>query len=144
MARERRGRPRKIPLEVPPASEDKETHEGDKQNLTQIGSILRGVNEIGSSSSTQSQGKSLLSSAGFITPVDNPNPTVSILHHENEVKEEDKCGASPAEPWVNLFKKSRSTENWLALSYIPPQVVKGEVVVQLEKDEIDKEIEKWR
>ncbi|KAJ8530918.1 hypothetical protein K7X08_023799 [Anisodus acutangulus] len=46
-------------------------------------------------------------------------------------------------PWVNLFKKNWAAENGLSLLYIPPQIIDGKVVVQLE-EEVDRETEKWR
>ncbi|XP_060170990.1 uncharacterized protein LOC132601964 [Lycium barbarum] len=53
-------------------------------------------------------------------------------------------GKAPAEPWVNLFQKNRAAENGLPLQYIPPEVIDGQVVVQLEKEKVDRETAKWK
>ncbi|XP_019237680.1 PREDICTED: uncharacterized protein LOC109217852 [Nicotiana attenuata] len=50
----------------------------------------------------------------------------------------------PAHQWANLFAKNRSMENDMTLSYIAPQLVNGKVVIQLEKEEVDRETEKWK
>lgn len=41
-----------------------------------------------------------------------------------------------------LFSGNRSTDNGMTLSYFSPQLVNGQAVVQLEKEEVDPEIEK--
>nr|XP_033516336.1 uncharacterized protein LOC117280697 [Nicotiana tomentosiformis] len=46
--------------------------------------------------------------------------------------------------WTNLFKENRSATNGMTLSYIPPQIVNGQTVVQLEVEEVEPEEEKWR
>ncbi|XP_070034451.1 uncharacterized protein [Nicotiana tomentosiformis] len=46
--------------------------------------------------------------------------------------------------WTNLFKGNRSAANSMTLSYIPPQLVDGQPVVQLEEEEVAPEEEKWR
>lgn len=51
-------------------------------------------------------------------------------------------GKLPA--WTNLFKNNKSAENGMALSYIPPQIVDGHPIVQLEKAEVVQETLKWR
>ncbi|KAH0722882.1 hypothetical protein KY290_005538 [Solanum tuberosum] len=42
-----------------------------------------------------------------------------------------------------MFKKNRNAGNGMALEYITPQFVEGEIVVQLEKEEVERETEKW-
>ncbi|XP_009768155.1 uncharacterized protein [Nicotiana sylvestris] len=47
-------------------------------------------------------------------------------------------------PWVKLFAGNRSAENGMALSYIAPEVVDGQYVVNLDKLEVENEIGKWK
>ncbi|WMV36945.1 hypothetical protein MTR67_030330 [Solanum verrucosum] len=47
------------------------------------------------------------------------------------------------EPGVNMFKKNRNAGNVMALEYITPQFEEGEIVVQLENEEVERETEKW-
>ncbi|XP_070008619.1 uncharacterized protein [Nicotiana sylvestris] len=42
------------------------------------------------------------------------------------------------------IQKNRSAANGMNLTYIPPQIVDGKLGVELEKEEVDKETEKWR
>ncbi|OIT33638.1 hypothetical protein A4A49_05838, partial [Nicotiana attenuata] len=46
--------------------------------------------------------------------------------------------------WVNLFAGNRSSENGMALSYIPPEIVDGNIAVKLDKDKIDTQTKKWQ
>lgn len=48
-----------------------------------------------------------------------------------------------AEPWVNMFKKNRTAGNGMSLDYITPQYINGEIVVELEKEEVERKTEKW-
>lgn len=48
----------------------------------------------------------------------------------------------PYAPWLNLFQHNHSPANGLALVYIPPTNLNGKPVVQLEKKDMDLEIEK--
>ncbi|OIT23096.1 hypothetical protein A4A49_32146 [Nicotiana attenuata] len=54
----------------------------------------------------------------------------------------EKKGAT--DTWTSLFAGSCSSENGLKLSYIPPKIIDGKTDVQLEKEDVDKEILKWR
>lgn len=54
----------------------------------------------------------------------------------------EKKGTTTA--WTSLFAGTRSFENRLKPSYIPPTIVEGKTVAQLEKEDVDKEIQKWR
>ncbi|XP_060211626.1 uncharacterized protein LOC132639162 [Lycium barbarum] len=47
-------------------------------------------------------------------------------------------------PWVNLFKQNRLASHGMPLKYIPPSIVDGEIVVELDKAEVEKENAKWR
>lgn len=46
--------------------------------------------------------------------------------------------------WVNLFARNRMASDSLALSYIPPTIVDGSVVIQLDPTETAKEPDKWK
>ena len=59
-----------------------------------------------------------------------------------EIDQEQKKQA--AEPWVNMFKNNRVASNGMKLSYVPPQVVDGQAVVQLEEKELHEEEQKWK
>ncbi|TMW80148.1 hypothetical protein EJD97_023609, partial [Solanum chilense] len=48
------------------------------------------------------------------------------------------------EPWVNMFKNNRATNNGMNLTYFPPQIVNGQTMVQLEGKEVQIEEEKWK
>lgn len=43
-----------------------------------------------------------------------------------------------------MFKKNRAAGNGMSLDYITPQYIDGEIVVQLEKKEVERETEKWK
>ncbi|XP_019233638.1 PREDICTED: uncharacterized protein LOC109214193 [Nicotiana attenuata] len=55
----------------------------------------------------------------------------------NDQKENAKA------PWTTLFQKNRFASNGMSLSYIPPLLVDGEPVVQLDKVEVEEE-SKWK
>lgn len=55
--------------------------------------------------------------------------------------DEGKTGEVKA--WTKLFAGNRSAENGTILSYIPPDLVNGTVVVKLEQAEIEKEADRW-
>ncbi|KAH0645442.1 hypothetical protein KY284_033326 [Solanum tuberosum] len=48
------------------------------------------------------------------------------------------------EPWVNMFRNNRAANNGMNLSYIPPQIVNGQTMVQLEGKEVQIEEDKWK
>ncbi|KAK6803884.1 hypothetical protein RDI58_001668 [Solanum bulbocastanum] len=48
-------------------------------------------------------------------------------------------GKAPIESWANLFAKNRSITNGMALSYIPPQVIDGKSIIQLDKTGVARE-----
>ncbi|KAH0715020.1 hypothetical protein KY284_007925 [Solanum tuberosum] len=60
-----------------------------------------------------------------------------------EAVKDDGKDEKADEPWVNMFKKNKNAGNGMALEYITPQFVEGEIVVQLEKEDVEREIEKW-
>lgn len=45
--------------------------------------------------------------------------------------------------WVNIAG-NRSSKNGMVLSYILPEIVDGNIVVKLNKDEIDSQTKKWQ
>ncbi|KAH0705558.1 hypothetical protein KY290_010249 [Solanum tuberosum] len=47
-------------------------------------------------------------------------------------------------PWVNMFRNNRATNNGMNLSYIPPQIVNGQTMVQLEEKEVQVEEDKCK
>lgn len=51
---------------------------------------------------------------------------------------------APPKPWCNLFQKNRSAANGIPLSYILPQIKNGQIVAQLDKNEVKSETEKWK
>ncbi|OIT25390.1 hypothetical protein A4A49_28088 [Nicotiana attenuata] len=53
---------------------------------------------------------------------------------------EEKLSSS----WVKLFAGNRSAENGMTLSYIAPEVVDGQFAVNLDKEEVENETEKWK
>lgn len=57
---------------------------------------------------------------------------------------EEVIDLEPNPERATLFSGNRSTDNGMTLSYFPPQLVNGQAVVQLEKEEVDPEIEKWK
>ncbi|KAK4710278.1 hypothetical protein R3W88_004791 [Solanum pinnatisectum] len=49
----------------------------------------------------------------------------------------------PIPQWSNLFTKNIAATNGLSLEYIPPKVVKGQQIIELAQEEINKELHKW-
>lgn len=45
--------------------------------------------------------------------------------------------------WTNLFRQNRVATHGMALNYVPPQIIDGQTVVQLEVQDVKKEEEKW-
>ncbi|XP_070037241.1 uncharacterized protein [Nicotiana tomentosiformis] len=82
------------------------------------------------------------------------NGTVNVLKPaQNQVNSSEKSAeaevvraseAEPKAPWATLFQKNRFTTNGMSLSYIPPQIVDGQPMVQLDKSEVEAEENKWR
>lgn len=63
-----------------------------------------------------------------------------------EQKKELKSHAAVSEKektWANLFAGNRSSENVMILSYIPPEIVDGNIVVKVDKEEIEEQNKKW-
>ncbi|KAH0724739.1 hypothetical protein KY284_000604 [Solanum tuberosum] len=50
----------------------------------------------------------------------------------------------PGATWSSLFKDNRSAQNDMNLTYIPPEIVNGKIVVQLDENEVEQEAEKWK
>ncbi|KAH0679268.1 hypothetical protein KY284_020353 [Solanum tuberosum] len=69
--------------------------------------------------------------------------TIALVDEINEVTEETSQTEVRAELWTNLFTNNRVAVNGLSLDYIPPQMMDGKPVVQLDKDEVNLEIQKW-
>lgn len=49
----------------------------------------------------------------------------------------------PKKTWATLFSGNWWAENGMNLAYIPPTIVDGKIVVQLDRTEVEKEAEKW-
>lgn len=47
-------------------------------------------------------------------------------------------------PWAKLFTGNRSAKYGMHLTYISPEVVNGQYVINLDKTEVENETEKWR
>ena len=47
------------------------------------------------------------------------------------------------DPWINMFKNNRVANNGMNLSYLHPQIVDGQTIVQLEEKEVQLEEHKW-
>ena len=71
------------------------------------------------------------------------NGTVTEVADSNGGKEGEKS-KEYKEPWVNMFKNNRATNNGMNLTYFPPQIVNGQTMVQLEGKEVQAEKEKWK
>lgn len=70
----------------------------------------------------------------------NANGTVTA-----EQKDELKLYAAAPEKektWANMFAGNRSSENGMVLSYIPPKIVDGNIVVKVDKEEIEEQNKK--
>nr|XP_016491403.1 PREDICTED: uncharacterized protein LOC107811065 [Nicotiana tabacum] len=50
----------------------------------------------------------------------------------------------PQAPWTTLFPRNRTVEHGMNLTYILPEIVDGQFVVNLDKPEVENKIEKWR
>lgn len=82
-----------------------------------------------------------VASTSSVSPVVQPRLNV----HADENLQKLKVNKDPIAPeWVNLFAKNRIASNGLALSYIAPTIVDGNVVIQLDPIETAKEAEKWK
>ncbi|KAG5609952.1 hypothetical protein H5410_021233 [Solanum commersonii] len=66
--------------------------------------------------------------------------TIAPVDEINEVTEEISQNEVRADLWTNLFTNNRTV---VSLDYIPPQMMDGKHVVQLDKDEVNLEIHKW-
>ncbi|XP_019224481.1 PREDICTED: uncharacterized protein LOC109206146 [Nicotiana attenuata] len=73
------------------------------------------------------------------------NATVTIAEEEQGVMKPALVTKEVGpKTWSNLFQKNRSAANGMSLSYIPPEIVNGQVIVQLDKEEVESETEKWK
>lgn len=43
-----------------------------------------------------------------------------------------------------MFRNNRAAQNYMNLTYIPPQIVDGHITVQLEDEDVQSEEEKWK
>ncbi|KAK6791911.1 hypothetical protein RDI58_010992 [Solanum bulbocastanum] len=64
--------------------------------------------------------------------------TIAPIEEISEIIEKERV-----ELWTNLFTNNRAVVNGLSLDYIPPQMLDGKPIVQLDKNEVNLEIQKW-
>ncbi|KAH0652563.1 hypothetical protein KY289_030241 [Solanum tuberosum] len=65
----------------------------------------------------------------------------------NQLHLSTRATTSKTEPVTIIVQQegeNRSVTNGMALSYIPPQVIDGKSVIQLDKTEVDRETAKWK
>ncbi|XP_060190454.1 uncharacterized protein LOC132619624 [Lycium barbarum] len=74
-----------------------------------------------------------------ITPIETNH--VTTKQGKSAVPEQEQ--PPPQRGWTNQFAGNRSAKNGMALSFIPPEMVNGKVVVKMVQAEIEQEIEKW-
>ncbi|XP_060212233.1 uncharacterized protein LOC132639857 [Lycium barbarum] len=153
-----RGRPRKVSLatfvnSVGTTEPSTPENLGNEQAAAPQVSDQHSISEVGSTSRTTMASRQLELSAAMATPKEiQGNLTPKVQNHipipvntAANVEELETTNENPLEePWVNLFKKNRSAENGLTLNYIPPQIIDGKIVVQLEKEEVNRETAKWK
>lgn len=46
--------------------------------------------------------------------------------------------------WVNMFRNNRAAQNCMNLTYVPRQIIDGLTTVQLEKEHVQSEEDKWK
>nr|XP_009597092.1 uncharacterized protein LOC104093083 [Nicotiana tomentosiformis]XP_009597093.1 uncharacterized protein LOC104093083 [Nicotiana tomentosiformis] len=165
MAGGRGGRTKKVPIvtfgssvgaHMQPESTNLETELITPTHLSKV----RNPNEAWRSSTPIGAAKKLQLSSDFTIEKRNGAVESSIEHdsttieavvqepNETVLKQGTDPIASiqekPTQPWVNLFSKNKTMENGMALSYIAPQIVNGKIVIQLEKEEVERETGEWR
>ncbi|OIT08771.1 hypothetical protein A4A49_63120, partial [Nicotiana attenuata] len=129
---------------------------------TQVGSgILTQIPYVGASALASQQQKQANQSPiplhvdlrGSVTPPISRVATVSLSSKEQEVATQAPSPAPvtvtlPEEPkestWAGLFTGNRSSANGMALNYITPKLVEGNLVAKLEKSELEKKALKWK
>lgn len=156
-----RGRPKKVPIVTFGSSVGARTQAHELNSSAQVTpEHTMGFKEIGAGSnrSEQSRGPKKLDMSGSIVskpdlttqtsetgqmlvPAIVRNGTIdggAISEEEEEPSDEPKEAA-----WTKLFTKNRATTNGMLLDYVPPILVNGQQVVQLNQEELDKELNKW-
>ncbi|KAK4713528.1 hypothetical protein R3W88_019435 [Solanum pinnatisectum] len=157
-----RGRPRRIPLATFGSSIAKRADEELNQTVISPNLIthLSATNNSPSECHTEVAKNLILSPQTSMevtgvsaTSMTTTNRTVTPTPKEGELNKvkvneetigEQKEEDYPDETWVNLFKHNRVATNGMNLSYIPPLVVDGVPVVQLEEADVNIEIDKWK
>ncbi|KAK4354384.1 hypothetical protein RND71_026578 [Anisodus tanguticus] len=83
----------------------------------------------------------LTSSKAVLTPtVTVPLATDMPLELEKEVQAQE----TQAKTWSEMFSHNRAATNGVPLTFIPPKVINGKLVVQIERAKVAKETEEWR
>lgn len=68
---------------------------------------------------------------------DHKEVQASMTQQRRMLKQQD-----PTPTWTGLFNRNRAATNGMSLDYIPPELVDGSVIVNLDKGETEKEIDK--
>ncbi|KAJ8557979.1 hypothetical protein K7X08_004745 [Anisodus acutangulus] len=63
----------------------------------------------------------------------------SLAQHPSNKKRMEE-----APKWANLFNENKFDSRGMELAYIAPTIIEGRFVVQLQKEELDKENDKWQ
>lgn len=78
------------------------------------------------------------------SPTQQPAPQDNDAETEVTTEEERPAVLETNDHWAGLFSKNRVASNGMSLTYIPPEVIEGNITVKLEKKETKAEIAKWK
>lgn len=87
--------------------------------------------------------RSEISTNGTVETATVLTETIAPVDDIIELTEETVQKEERAEIWTSLFANNRAAANGLSLDYIPPQMLDGKPVVQLDKNEMNLETQKW-
>ncbi|KAH0644762.1 hypothetical protein KY284_032646 [Solanum tuberosum] len=87
--------------------------------------------------------RSEISANGTVETTTVLTKTIAPVDDKIELTEETIQKEERAEIWTSLFTNNRAAANGLLLDYMPPQMLDGKPVVQLDKNEMNLEIQKW-
>lgn len=66
------------------------------------------------------------------------------LETKTDKDEEKIVENEEQEQWINMYRNNKVAQNCMNLTYIPPQIIDGHTIVQLEEEEVKSEEEKWK
>ncbi|XP_019241257.1 PREDICTED: uncharacterized protein LOC109221251 [Nicotiana attenuata] len=120
-------------------------HEIDKGTIDSATNLTQSV-ELDSRIPKYDSGKNkslgtCIASTSSVSPMVQSQPNT---HADENLQKLKANKDSTASEWVNLFANNRIASNGIALSYIAPTIVDGNVVIQLDPVETAKEVEKWK